>query len=88
MALVAALLGTLILGSVVGVESHWELLILLALVAGVALVFDAATLHRARLRVAERVVRSGSSDGEHCGRRLDVERTFDQPPRRDTDDQR
>ena len=45
MALWAALLGTLTLGSIVGVESHWELLILLALVAGLAFVFDAITLH-------------------------------------------
>ena len=50
MALWAALLGTLMLGSVVGVESHWELLILLALVAGLGLVFDAATLHGLRQR--------------------------------------
>lgn len=54
-ALGAALLATLILGSVVGVESDWELLILLALVAGLALVFDTATLPRVRLHIAERM---------------------------------
>jgi hypothetical protein len=46
MALGAAFLGTLLLGGVVGVESHWELLALLAIVAAVALVFEAVTLQR------------------------------------------
>jgi hypothetical protein len=50
LALTAAVLGTLLLGSVVGVESHWELLLLLAVVAGVAIVFDVAALHRVRER--------------------------------------
>jgi len=44
MALGAAFLGTLLLGGVVGVESHWELLLLLAIVAAVALVFEGVTL--------------------------------------------
>jgi hypothetical protein len=44
MALGAAFLGTLLLGGVVGVESHWELLALLAIVAAVAFVFEAVTL--------------------------------------------
>lgn len=48
MALCAALLGTLMLGSIVGVESHWELLALLALIAGLALVLDGAALHWVR----------------------------------------
>jgi len=44
MALGAAFLGTLLLGGVVGVESHWELLALLAIVAAVAFAFEAVTL--------------------------------------------
>lgn len=44
MALGAAFLGTLLLGGVVGVESHWELLVLLAIVAAAALVFEVVTL--------------------------------------------
>jgi hypothetical protein len=48
MALCAALLGTLMLGSIVGVESHWELLALLALIAGLALVLDGAALNWVR----------------------------------------
>jgi hypothetical protein len=46
MALGAAFLGTLLLGAVVGVESHWELLVLLAIVAAVAFVFEVVTLQR------------------------------------------
>lgn len=53
-ALGAALLGTLMLGSVIGVESHWELLALLAGIAGVALVFDVARLHGVRQRPPQR----------------------------------
>jgi hypothetical protein len=47
MALGAAFLGTLLLGGVVGVESHWELLVLLAIVAAVAFVFEAVSLQGA-----------------------------------------
>lgn len=53
-ALLAALLGTLLLGSVIGVESRWELLALLAGIAGVALVFDVVRLHGVRQRPPER----------------------------------
>lgn len=47
MALGAAFLGTLLLGGVVGAESHWELLVLLAIVAAVAFVFEAVSLQGA-----------------------------------------
>jgi hypothetical protein len=50
MALGAAFLGTLLLGGVVGVESHWELLVLLAIVAAVAFVFEAVALPRDPVR--------------------------------------
>lgn len=48
MALAAALLGTLTLGGIVGVESRWELLLLLALVAAVGLVFERVALQPRR----------------------------------------
>ena len=46
MALGAAFLGTLALGQVVGARSHWEVLLLLALVAALAFVFENLVLRR------------------------------------------
>jgi hypothetical protein len=40
MALGAAFLGTLVLGQLVGARSHWEVLLLLALVAALAFLFE------------------------------------------------
>ena len=40
MALGAAFLGTLVLGQFVGARSHWEVLVLLGLVAALALIFE------------------------------------------------
>lgn len=44
MALGAAFIGTLVLGELVGADTHSELLALLAVVAGIALVFETVTL--------------------------------------------
>lgn len=71
MALGAAFGGTLALGQVLGVESHAELLLLLATVAGIAFVFERVALPAVRNRAAVLAVGPDSDrahapgDGQH-----------------------
>lgn len=54
LALGVAFGGTLVLGHLVGAESEWELLLLLAAVAGVGFVFETVRLQEAVKRPPER----------------------------------